>query len=628
MCGICGFITKRKITYDSLKYMNHTMAHRGPDDSGEVIYDLSEGIQVGLGHRRLSIFDLSELGHQPMMSPDGRVTAVYNGEIYNYKELRKKLKNYPFRSGCDTEVLLAAYLEWGIECVKILNGMFAFAILDRKKNVVYMARDRIGKKPFYYYWNRGELVFGSELKPIMAYSYFDKDIDIRMVSRFLCQQYINAPETVFQYTYKLEPGTVLKYSANSIKVWKYWSVPDLYHKQKKVPVTDYNQAKTELKALLVDAVKIRMAADVPVGIFLSGGYDSSLVAAIAQNISDEPIRTYTIGFKDKAYDEADYARGIAKEIGSKHKEYYITEREMISLVDSIPKYYDEPFADPSQIPSMLVAAVAGKDVRVVLTGDGGDEFFCGYNIYDMVRQAQWLEPLGNMVYAVCGLPIFQSIRLMEKLPSKVRVIAKNNDKSTQTQIMLDTHIRLAGSMVKGFHGPIQYPVEEKYHEPSWQKRRMLLDMDTYLPGDILCKVDRATMRYSVEARCPLLDYRVMEYSYRIPQEFKYQIKNKKRILKDLTYEYIPKKMMQRPKKGFSVPLDIWLRGPLRSMLLDFCGKEYIKRQGIFDSQIIRRLVFEYLKSGDGSAYSGRDYSRILWSYLCFQKWYQMYVAEK
>ena len=625
MCGICGFITRHKITYENLKQMNDTMMHRGPDDSGEEIDRLTSGLYVGLGQRRLSIQDLSSLGHQPMKSLDGRVSVIYNGEIYNYKELKTSLNDYPFRSNCDTEIILAAYLKWGIQCVKRLNGMFAFAIYDRKNNEVYIARDRIGKKPFYYCWHDGELVFGSELKPIMAYPWFEKKIQTSIIPRYLCCQYINAPDTVFEHTYKLEPGTVLKYHNGSISAWKYWDIAKIYQKQRLHPVLDDRQAKSELKQLLLNAVKIRMSADVPVGLFLSGGYDSSLVTAIAQSISSQPVHTYAIGFEDTDLNEAVFAKEISKQLGTIHTEHYITEKEMLSLVESIPKYYDEPFADSSQIPSMLVANVAKRDVTVVLTGDGGDEFFCGYVIYDIVKKAQMLDPLGAAVDRLCRLPVWKNAGLIEKMPFKVRLIAQNRDHNTKTQLVSDAYSRLAAEMVKGEKETVAYPFEMIYQEPDWQKRRMLLDMDTYLPGDILCKVDRATMQASMEARCPLLDYRIMEYSFRLPQKFKCRNGNKKWILKEIAYDYIPEKLLNRPKKGFSVPLDTWLRGPLREMLKDYSCQEYVKCQGIFDASVVENKVSDYLKADGKGAGRGINEAHFWWSYLCFQKWYETYM---
>lgn len=625
MCGICGFITRHEIAYDDLKRMNDTMIHRGPNDSGEEIYQVSQGVVCGMAQRRLSILDLSELGHQPMHSPDGSVSIVYNGEIYNYQELKSDLGTYPFRSNCDTEVILAAYLRWGIHCIDRFNGMFAIAIFDRRTDEMYLARDRIGKKPLYYYWNKEEFVFGSELKPIMAYPNFENEINTKIIPRFLCSQYINAPDSIFSHVHKLEPGGILHYRNHTITTWKYWDVAEQYHAWSKKPVQNYAQAKAELKALLKQAVRMRMVADVPIGLFLSGGYDSSLVTAIAQSISDKPVHTYSIGFADEKYNEANYAKEVAKYLGTVHTEHYITEREMLDLVDSIPQYYDEPFADSSQIPSMLVADVAAKDIAVVLTGDGGDEFFCGYNIYETVKLAQRLDFFGNVVYGLCELPFFRGMNFMDRLPFKVRVIAQNHNINTKTQIISGSYVQFANQMVKGEKKPVRNPIEGNYRVQSWQIRRMLLDMDDYLPGDILCKVDRATMKYSVEARCPLLDYQVMEYSYRLPQIFKYKNSNKKRILKELACEYIPKELLDRPKKGFGVPLDSWMRGPLREQLLDFSNREYVKRQGIFYADVVANLVAHYLERGDGGAASGRNYSKILWSFLCFQKWYEKYL---
>lgn len=624
MCGICGFITKQKIKHGELKAMNDVMVHRGPDDSGEEIFETSQGLLLGLGQRRLSILDLSMKGHQPMHSSDGCISVVYNGEIYNYRELQAELGDYVFCSNCDTEVIIAAYLKWGIDCLEHFNGMFAIALYDRKKDILYLSRDRIGKKPLYYYQNNGELVFASELKSIMKYPYFEKKINTKIIPRFLYQQYINAPESIFEGVYKLEPGSVLSYQRGSVVTWKYWDVAERYQLQVKELEHDYWQAKVKLKNLLENAVRLRMMADVPVGLFLSGGYDSSLVTAVAQSISNKPVHTYAIGFEDEAFNEAPFAKKVAEKLGTIHTEHYIAEQEMLDLVESIPKYYDEPFADPSQIPSMLVAGVAGRDVTVVLTGDGGDEFFCGYNVYDSVIRAQKLDILGRMIYRICAFPIFHKIDLIDKLPRKVRMVVKNHDKELKTQMASNDYFIAVNAMVKGEKKPIQYSIEGHYRETSWQVRRMLLDMDTYLPGDILCKVDRATMKYSVEARCPLLDYRIMEYSYHIPQKFKYWRGNKKRILKDIAYEYLPKEFLDRPKQGFGIPLDSWMRkGKLREQIVDFSSREYLERQGIFEPLLVQKYLSEYLKFGDSNLV---NYSRIFWSYLCFQKWYQKYFV--
>lgn len=625
MCGICGFVSKQNITREQLKIMNDTMIHRGPDDSGEEIYPIRNGYQVGLAQRRLSIMDLSPLGHQPMHSANGRISVVYNGEIYNFQELKKELTDYPFKSTCDTEVIIAAYLKWGIDCISRLNGMFAICIFDRDEDNVYLVRDRIGKKPLYYELSDGNLVFGSELKPLMARDGFQKRIRKDVLSRYLFQQYINAPDSIFEQVYKLEPGAVLQFHYGEVKTWKYWDIKNVYHEMRKNPVTDYEQAKNELKALLQKAVKSRMIADVPLGAFLSGGYDSSLMTAMAQEASSEPVKTFSIGFHEERYNEAGYARAVAEHLGTKHTEMIIDEAEMFKLVESIPKYYDEPFADSSQIATMLVSKLAREQVTVALSGDGGDEFFCGYNIYENVRQAQKLDVLGGMVHGICNLPGLKQAGLEGKLPFRVRVIAGNRDKESKTQFGAGNYVTRAQKMVLGEGQPCHFEIESEYGVSDWQIRRMLLDMDTYLPGDILCKVDRASMKYSLEARCPILDKEVMEYSFRMDHSLKYDKGNKKRILKDIAYEYIPRELLDRPKVGFGVPMDQWLRGPLREQLTDMCSREYLKKQGIFDADFTADMIEGYMKTGDKGPATGENYSKLTWSFFTFQQWYQTYM---
>lgn len=625
MCGICGFVSKQNITREQLKIMNDTMIHRGPDDSGEEIYPIRNGYQVGLAQRRLSIMDLSPLGHQPMHSANGRISVVYNGEIYNFQEMKEELKDYPFRSTCDTEVIIAAYLKWGIDCISRLNGMFAICIFDREDDTVYLVRDRIGKKPLYYELSDGNLIFGSELKPLMAREGFQKRIRKDVLSRYLFQQYINAPDSIFEQVYKLEPGGILQFHYGEVKTWKYWDIKNVYHEMRKNSVTDYEQAKSELKALLQKAVKSRMIADVPLGAFLSGGYDSSLMTAMAQEASSEPVKTFSIGFHEERYNEAGYARAVAEHLGTKHTELIIDEAKMFKLVESIPKYYDEPFADSSQIATMLVSKLAREQVTVALSGDGGDEFFCGYNIYENVRQAQRLDVLGGMVHGICNLPGLKQAGLEGKLPFRVRVIAGNRGKESKTQFGAGNYVTRAQKMVLGEGQPCHFEIESEYGVSDWQIRRMLLDMDTYLPGDILCKVDRASMKYSLEARCPILDKEVMEYSFRMDHSLKYDKGNKKRILKDIAYDYIKRELLDRPKVGFGVPMDQWLRGPLREQLTDMCSREYLKKQGIFDADFTADMIEGYMKTGDKGPATGENYSKLTWSFFTFQQWYQTYM---
>ncbi len=627
MCGICGYIRKREVTPGQLKRMNDTMYHRGPNDSGEETYPLTGGYHVGFAQRRLSILDLSSLGHQPMHSADGRVAVVYNGEIYNFRELREELADYPFRSDCDTEVIIAAYLKWGVSCVNRFNGMFAIALFDREEEAVYLIRDRIGKKPLYYWYEREELVFASELKPIMACPDFQGKIDRGVLSRYLYQQYINAPESVYENVYKLAPGAVLKFQGGKAVTWNYWSVREAYGEAKERPVKSYEEAKEQLKALLQRAVSLRMIADVPLGTFLSGGYDSSLVTAIAQAHSAEAVKTFSIGFYEESYNEAAYARAVADYLGTAHTELMIGEPDMLQMVESIPKYYDEPFADPSQIPTMLVCKLAREQVTVALSGDGGDEFYCGYNIYEKVAQAQKLDTLGAVVHNLCGLPGVRRFGLEKRLPFKVRVIAGNRGRETKTQFGAGNYPGMARAMVGELPSgkralPVHYPVESCYQVRDWQICRMLLDMDTYLPGDILCKMDRASMKYSLEARCPILDPDVMDFSYRIPHAYKYAAGDKKHILKEIAYDYVPRELLERPKKGFGVPLDKWLRGPLKEQLLCYAECDFLKRQNLFDQPYVSKLVEGYLETGDRGRGTGENYSGLVWAFFVFQQWYE------
>lgn len=626
MCGICGFVSKRDINRIQLKEMNDTMYHRGPDDSGEEIYELPGGYRAGFAQRRLAILDLSQLGHQPMHSKNGRVSVVFNGEIYNFQDIREELSDYSFRSNCDTEVIIAAYLKWGIRCVERFAGMYAIALLDRESGEVYLVRDCIGKKPLYYWLDKDNLVFASELKPIMACPGFEKKIRKDVLPRYLYQQYINAPETIFEDVYKLEPGGILVFSGGKAETYKYWDIKKVYKERKANPVKDYGQAKDELKELLKKATAYRMISDVPLGAFLSGGYDSSLITAIAQEHSKEPVKTFSIGFHEEKYNEAKYARQVADYLGTDHTELYIDEKQMFDLVESIPRYYDEPFADSSQIPSMLVSALAKERVTVVLSGDGGDEFYCGYNIYENVAQAQLLDIPGGIVHGICQLPLIRQTGLGDRLPFRVRVIAQNRNKETKTQFGASNYIVRAGKMVKkdGYRLPCHYEIESGYGESQWQARRMLLDMDTYLPGDILCKVDRASMKYSLEARCPILDKDVMEYSFRIPHEYKFCKGDKKHILKDIAYDYIPRKLLDRPKVGFGVPLDKWLRGPLKEQLLDYSEKSYLEKQGIFDGEYVSGMIRDYIRTGDGGPATGANYSKLSWSFFIFEQWYEYY----
>ena len=622
MCGICGFITEKTVTKDQLKSMNDTMVFRGPDDSGEEIFPFSEKLNIGLAQRRLSIVDLSANGHQPFFSKDKDIVVVFNGEIYNFQHLKKELVEYKFITDCDTEVIVAAYEKWGADFVKHIDGMFAIALYDRKKKVLTLVRDRLGKKPLYYYWKNKEFIFASGLKPIMAYPGFVKEINKTVIPRYLYNQYFCGEDCILDGVYRLQPGQVLTFDGSAVQKRTYWSLTEEYHKHSKKQFSALSQAKEHLRNALTESVRHRLVADVPVGTFLSGGYDSSLVTAVAQSLSDHPIKTFSIGFEEKEFDEAPYARDIAAHLGTDHTTHYVTEQEMLELVASVPVYYDEPFADASQIPSMLVAQIAKEEVTVALTGDGGDELFCGYKMYDKLATAQKIEPFAKVLRPLVNW----SPKLLRKLPFSVRAILENRDSRYQTQFGRKGYAESIAKITNCDTSELQYD-ESSIGVKNWQIRKMLLDSITYLPENNLCKVDRATMKYSLEARNPLLDVSVLTSAFQTPHRFKYHNKDKKYILKELTHDYIPQDLLDRPKKGFSVPTDKWLRGPLKTDLLALTSKEYLKKQGIFSPEFTHEYVGRYLETGNAGAFTGNNPSKIVWPLYMFQKWYQHYIEQ-
>lgn len=619
MCGICGYITRKEYSEALLKEMNNTMYHRGPNDSGIYQDRINTGYYLGMAHRRLSILDLSMLGHQPMFNADRTICIVYNGEVYNFKELKQELmqKGFLFKSGCDTEVLLAAYEYYGIDFLKYLNGMFALAIYDKREEKVILARDRIGKKPLYYYMNeQGDFVFGSELKPLMKHPEFHKNVRTDIISRYLCYKFISAPDTIFENTYKMMPGEYLVWKQGKIEKGMYWNLLEKYRSCTKEIISDYSDAKAELQKLLIDSVQKRLISDVPTGTFLSGGIDSTLITAIAKQVTKEPVKTYTIGFESKQENEAEYAKEVADYLGTDHTEMYLTEKELFDEIQELPRYYDEPFADSSQIPSMLVSKLAKNSATVILSGDGGDELFCGYTMYDWTYWAQRLDRVAGIANS-----ILQPIGMTKRLPDKMRALLENRDKNTKVQLFTDIRQNHTIDMVLGDSKNAKYHREQEISVKDWQIRRQLLDMMTSLPDDMLAKVDRASMKYSLEVRCPLLDYRIIELALRMPQNFKYMNFDKKHILKDITFEMVPKSLLDRPKKGFGVPLADWMRTKLHTQLLHYADKEILKKQGIFNADKVHEFLY-CLERSDKSLYN-----TVLWSFYVFQMWYQEYMED-
>lgn len=617
MCGICGYIAKQDISPTCLKAMNDTMTHRGPDDSG--IYQTIVGdFSLGLGQRRLSIMDLSFAGHQPMFGADGKVCIVFNGEIYNFPSLREELskKGHRFHTRCDTEVILESYLEWGMDCLHHFNGMFAFCLVDFRIDTVYFARDRVGKKPLYYYSDGETLVFGSELKALMTFPNFPKVIRHDVLFRYLYHGYIAAPDTIFENTYKLMAGHTMTWQGGKLRIDCFWNV-DTSRAQNGTRSISYQDAKKELRTLLTDAVEKRMLADVPVGTFLSGGIDSTLVTALAQQVSHEPVKTYSIGFKNPQYDEAPFAREIAAHLHTDHHELYVSEEAFVAAMDNLPQYYDEPFADSSQVPTMLVSQFAKENVTVVLTGDGGDELFCGYSTYDHVKLVQQLEPIAHALSYLFD-HTHSSVRAL--LPSKVRrVLSMSEHTSAQCQLITnEQENRVQSLLLSSNQLPVWYRREQKIAESDWQIRRMLLDVQTYMSNDILVKVDRASMRYALEARCPLLDHRVIEYAFSLPHDYAYKKGEKKRILKDILYDYVPKSLLDRPKKGFSIPIGYYLRKTKKDFLHRLMNETMLREQNIFRPKAAADLIRTFL-AGDSSQ------EALVWKYCMFQQWYDRYL---
>lgn len=621
MCGICGFVTNNMVSENILAQMNSRMKRRGPDDHGEEIFDFGEGIEIGLGHRRLSIQDLSKNGHQPFHSSDTNIVLVFNGEIYNFIELRKELNEYPYISSTDTEVIIAAYARWGENFLDHLKGMFALALWDKAKKKLILARDRLGKKPLYYFADKNNFVFASTLSSLIEYPGITREIDKEKLPQFLLNKYISGRSTILKNIYKVLPGEKIVIDDFGLKREKYWDFINEYRKDSVNPVLEFENCLDGLDQALKQSVRKRLISDVPVGTFLSGGIDSSLVTAIAQSVSDQPLNTFSIGFDISEFDEAPKAKMIADYLGTNHETYYVTQDELIQTVDELIDAYDEPFADPSEIPSLIVAKIAADKVKVVLTGDGGDEIFAGYGMYDKLYTAQKLERMAALIRPFTNYNI-----LTDHLPYKVSSIIRNKDPRYKTQLGREQYHKIISNMLS--RKPENYSYDESsVNFKDWVVRRMLLDSITYLPDNNLCKVDRSTMHYSLEARNPLLDTDLIEFAFTIPQKFKYNNGKKKYILKELAYRYIPKELLDGEKKGFAAPINSWLRGPLKNELLKLTDETFLRKQDIFDPDYTIEFINQYLLNGDKGAFTGNNPSNIIWPFFVFQKWYQKYFPE-
>ena len=650
MCGIAGVLAsgstgRQTRLEEDVRRMADTLAHRGPDDHG-VWVDRDEG--VALGHRRLSIVDLSSAGHQPMRSPAGRYVIAFNGEIYNHQALRGELERSGlapmWRGHSDTETLLAACDAWGLpEALKRTVGMYAFAVWDRQLRVLTLARDRLGEKPIYYGPLRDRLVFASELKAIRANPAFERTIDRRALALYMQFNYVPAPWSIYKRIWKLPAGCYVQFSAEALAdiandgqgvVHAYWSAREALAAGFREPLDcSEDEAAAEFERLARASIAGQMIADVPLGAFLSGGVDSSTVVALMQAQSPRPVKTFTIGFNEGNYDEARYAKAIARHLGTDHTELYVTPAQARSVIPELPVIYDEPFADASQIPTFLVSRLAASEVTVALSGDGGDELFGGYTRYLWgPRLWQRIAPLPANLRTIAAhlstvLPPSAWNRAIGAidwlLPARLRQVDPGSKLHKLARLLhADGPESIYAHLVRHWDDsapPVLDAGSAMPAPPEWPQEcdfasaMMYLDLITYLPDDILVKVDRAAMANGLETRVPLLDHRIVEFAWRLPPAMKIRDGVGKRVLRDVLYKYVPKALIERPKMGFGVPIDQWLRNPLREWAESLLSEARLKREGFLDAAMIRNRWAQHL--------SGRlDAQQSLWSVLMFQAW--------
>ena len=620
---------------------------RGPDDSGE----WADGCGIAFGFRRLSIIDLSAAGHQPMVSPDGRFVLAMNGEIYNHGELRAMLdptRTTPWLGHSDTETLLAGFGEWGVRAtLERAVGMFALALWDRAERRLHLARDRFGEKPLYYGWSDKAFVFGSDLKSLRRFPGFNAGIDRDVLALYLQYNCVPAPYSIYKQVYKLQPACLLTLDANAcapvpasapfapwsergLTIERYWSLADVLARGNEHPLADVREAETQLERVLAEAVGLQSIADVPLGAFLSGGIDSSLIVALMQRQSARTVRTFTIGFEQGEFNEAEHAKAVAAHLGTDHTELYVTDREARDVIPCLPDIYSEPFADSSQIPTYLVSRMARQHVTVALTGDGGDEMLGGYVRYTwgptIWRRLRLIPPavrvhIGaaiermpvaawNAAGAVIPRAISQRRDRAHKFGQRMRSVVDEDD---LYQMLVRTWPPDAHVVREAAPPPTLLDTMRAPAGLDVASRMMFWDAETYLPDDILHKVDRASMSVSLETRAPFLDHRVAELAWRLPLSMKIRNGQSKWLIRQLLYRFVPPALIDRPKMGFAIPLEQWLRGPLRTWGEELLDERALLTQGFFDPAPIRRKWAEHVSGA-------RSWSYELWCILMFQAW--------
>lgn len=643
MCGITGYVAKIDDMHRVINEMQDALIHRGPDSSGTWV---SEDQGVALGHRRLAIQDLSSAGHQPMKSPSGRYLLVYNGEIYNHFEIRKKLedlnKNKLHWGGhSDTETLVAAIEIFGInKALNLIKGMFSIGIWDTKKKVLTLARDRMGEKPLYYGFVGEHLVFGSELKAIRKFKNFNNRICKQALVKYFKYNYIPAPHCIYQDVFKLHAGHFIQFDMTqqdqkSIKPQAYWSYANMLHSEADNQFATIEDAKNALEDALENSIKSQLISDVPLGTFLSGGIDSSLITSLHQKNSMNPIKTFTIGFEDSDHNEANYAAAVAKHLGTDHHEMIVNDNDAMNTILELPNIYDEPFADSSQIPTILVAEMTQQKVTVALSGDAGDELFGGYNRYTYApkiwNSIAWLPfsarkiigksliNIGVESYNSAGGKIFSSKPIphlgvkIHKIATRLISINTFHDFCLDFATIWDNPNQLVCGMEEVIDEGYKGRFDQLNFLDSPTKQFMAVDALTYLPDDILCKVDRASMSTSLETRVPFLDVDVMKVAARIPTKISIKGSEGKIPLRKILEQYIPPDLINRPKTGFSIPLGDWLRGPLRNWAESLLDPASINKKGLLNNDLIQKIWVEHLSKK-------YDWSNKLWSILMFQSW--------
>lgn len=627
MCGICGIMTfspAAEIARDEVRRMNEAIIHRGPDEDG-----FYHGEQIGMAMRRLSIIDLSS-GQQPIGNEDGTVWIIFNGEIYNYLELRRDLESrgHRFKTKSDTEAIVHAYEEFGVECPAKLNGMFGFAIWDTRNRSLFLARDRLGKKPLYYYAGNDRLVFGSELKSILQSQHVPRRVSPEALDLYLTYEYVPAPHTIFAGIKKLPAGhSLLIRRDGKTELRRYW---DLHFRENGYHAAELQQGLVDL---LQDAVKIRLMSDVPLGAFLSGGIDSSCVVALMARVMDQPVKTFSIGFEEGSYNELEYARAIARHYKTDHKEF-ILRPNALELTEKLVKHLDEPLGDFSIFPTYLVSKMAREHVTVVLSGDGGDELFAGYDTY----VADWMYRKYRMLPSFLRHGLVQPFaRLLPPTEKKKGPINKIKRFVEGTQYPEDLqHVRwmifLAEREKQQLYGEALHDIDirrgahdfirghfQNADSRDYINRQLYVDIKTYLCDDIMVKVDRMSMAASLEARAPFLDYRVVEYAATIPSALKLQGQQTKWILKEAMKGLLPPPIVKRGKEGFSIPIKNWLKEELRPMMLDVLSPARLKRDGFFNAEYVQRLVDEHLAGAE-------NHSHRLWALTVFGIWREQYLT--